>query len=291
MRSRGGGVVLLHLLPLLVPFIALFVTGIAVTFLQSFGLFAPGTGDTGLFSAYRAVVSEPGFLHSFRYSLWVAFVSALTAVFLGIILALGIWRLSAGLRRTAVIYKLPLILPHISVAFIMLILFSQSGITASVARHLGFIENAAGFPDLFYNGSGGGIILSYVWKETPFAALMVLSVLHTLDPRYLDTARMLGGSPWKRFRRVILPHIAPAVHTTFIILFLYSFGAFDIPYLAGESSPQMLSVKVFNLYFRRELALRPQAMAMLAMMLFFALLFILIYLRIAGRLNPETRKL
>jgi putative spermidine/putrescine transport system permease protein len=53
----------------------------------------------------------------------------------------------------------------------------------------------------------------------------------------------------------------------------------------------MLSVRVFNLYFRRELALRPQAMAMLALMLLFALLFILIYLRVAGRLSPQARKL
>jgi putative spermidine/putrescine transport system permease protein len=269
----------------------LFVTGIAVTFLQSFGLFAPGAQGTGPLAAYRAVLTEPGFLRSFRFSLWVAFSSAVSAVVLGILLALGLWRLSAGLRRVAVIYKLPLILPHISVAFIMLIIFSQSGIAASIAHNLGLIENPAGFPDLFYNGSGAGLILSYVWKETPFAALMVISVLHTLDPRYLETARMLGGGPWRRLRRVILPHIAPAVHTTFIILFLYSFGAFDIPYLAGESSPQMLSVRVFNLYFRRELALRPQAMAMLALMLLFALLFILIYLRVAGRLSPQARKL
>lgn len=286
--------VMLHLMPILLPYAALFVAGISVTLLQSMGMLYASGGETeeaGLLAAYRALFSAPAILLSIRYSLWVALVSALLSVFLGVLLALGVWRLSYRFRRVAVIYKLPLILPHISVAFIMLLLFSQSGVIASLGYHLGIIEQPADFPNLFYNGSGSGIILSYLWKETPFAGLMVGASLTTLDVRYLYTGRMLGGGWWVTFRRVVLPHISPAIHTTFIILFLYSFGAFDIPYLAGESSPQMLSIRVFNLYFRGELAARPQAMAILVLMLLFSLLFILFYLRFALRLQAESRKL
>ena len=307
MSGHGGNRVVLHLLPLLLPYTALFVTGIVVTLLQSLGLlFTAGSvpegaaggavdgvasGAAGIAPAYREIFSSPGFFRSLRYSLWVAFASASAAVGLGTFLAIAIWRLPAGIRRAAVIYKLPLILPPVSVAFLMLLLFSQSGLLASLAYHAGLIDAAAQFPDLFYNGTGSGIILSYIWKETPFAVLMIIALLYSLDERYLHSGRMLGGGPWYRFRRIIFPHIAHAVHTTFIILFLYSFGAFDVPYLAGESAPQMLSIRVFNLYFRRELALRPQAMAILVLMLLFAVVCIIVYLRFAARMRQETRKL
>jgi putative spermidine/putrescine transport system permease protein len=79
--------------------------------------------------------------------------------------------------------------------------------------------------------------------------------------------------------------------TTFIILFLYSFGAFDIPFLLSESRPEMLSVFVYNLYFQRDLSRRPDAMATLVVMLLFSGLFILLYSHFVSRLRMEDRKL
>jgi putative spermidine/putrescine transport system permease protein len=89
----------------------------------------------------------------------------------------------------------------------------------------------------------------------------------------------------------VLPRLAPAMHTSFIILFLYSFGAFDIPYILSESRPGMLSIQVFNLYFRHDLARRPEAMAMLTIMFCFAVIFIIAYTRTVTRMEDTVRKL
>ena len=78
---------------------------------------------------------------------------------------------------------------------------------------------------------------------------------------------------------------------TFIILFLYGVGAFDIPFLLSESNPGMISIRVYNLYFRRDLANRPEAMAMLVAMFVFSLIFIWAYTRVVERLKPSERKL
>ncbi len=288
MRTRS---LIFHLLPLLIPFAALFLTGILITVLQSFGIGFSRPAGAGLFSAYREVFQSPFFLASVRHSLWIGLVSATFSVIAGMFLALLIWKISSRVKKYTVVYKIPLILPHITVAFIVLIIFSQSGVLASLAYKAGLISDPGGFPNLFYNKTGTGIILSYIWKEVPFATLMILSVLQKLDIRYIQTGTMLGAGFFQKLRHLILPHIAPAVHTTFIILFLYSFGAFDIPFLVGESSPQMLSITVFNLYFRAQLSSRPQAMAILTMMFLFSMIFITLYTRTVAAVNPNARKI
>ena len=74
-------------------------------------------------------------------------------------------------------------------------------------------------------------------------------------------------------------------------MFLYSFGAFDIPYILGESRPGMLSIHVYNIYFKHDLARRPEAMAILTLMFAFAVVFIIAYSKAVGRLENGVRKL
>lgn len=276
--------------PLLLPFIVLFAGGLAMTVAQSFGYFLPVPPDAAGTSAYAALLKQH-YLAAGVHSLWVASASTFLAVSLGTLLACLIWRLPTRLQSLAVVYKVPLILPHIGIAFIILVCWSQSGVLASIAYHLGWIETPGDFPSVIHGGWGAGMILAYVYKEIPFVVILVLAMLKRLDPLLVDTARMLGGSVTDTFRAVILPHIKPALHTSAIILFLYSFGAFDIPFLLSESSPGMLSIEVYNLYFQRELSNRPEAMAILVCMFLFSLAFIVAYTRIAARLDSGERKL
>jgi putative spermidine/putrescine transport system permease protein len=102
---------------------------------------------------------------------------------------------------------------------------------------------------------------------------------------------MFGAGRMRVFFKVVLPHLVPVMNTTFIILFLYSFGAFDIPFIVGESRPSMLSIQVYNLYFKRDLTNRPQAMAVLVLMFLFSVVFIYLYTRVSERLDSSGRKI
>jgi putative spermidine/putrescine transport system permease protein len=243
-----------------------------------------------MLSAYEELL-RPHLLAAGLHSLWVALASTTLAVGIGAIIAYLIWRLPARLEAYTVVYKTPLILPHIGVAFIVLVFWSQSGIVASLAHQLGWINSPGDFPSLIHGTSGAGIILAYVFKEVPFVIILTLAVLKRMDARLVQTAAMLGARPATIFRRIALPHMLPALHTAGIILFLYGFGAFDIPFLLGDSSPSMLSIEAYNLYFRRDLINRPTAMAILVCMFFFSLAFIVAYTRLAAHLNNRERKL
>ncbi len=283
MRKRKQG--LMQLTPLLVPFALVFLWGIGYTVFGAFTAEGPEGGLSFSLRHFRAVLADPLLRSSVFHTLTVSLFAAGISVILGTLLAMGLWVLPRKFKTFALMYKLPIILPHLTAAFIVLVLLSRSGIAASAAYHIGLIEGTAGFPDLLYGGSKFGLIAAYVWKEAPFAALLILSILSKLDFDYIRTGRMLGGSRLQLFRGIVYPHIAPVLDISFIILFLYTLGAFDIPYVIGGSSPRMLSITVYNLYFRRELAVRPQALALLTLLFLFSLIFVVIFFRITGKMR------
>ena len=289
-RQSALGLIL-RLSPLLLPFGVLFCGGVFLTVCQSFGVFTPLPSAGGILAAYGVILSDPSFFASFGFSMGVALASAAGSVSLATLLAYRVWQLPRALAGTALVYKIPLILPHIAVAFVVLVFWSRSGILASAAWHLGLIHSLHEFPNVLYSGWGMGMLLAYTLKGTPFAMLLILALLVRFDVRQIQTADMLGASGCRIFFAIVLPRLAPAIHTSFIILFLYSFGAFDIPFILSESRPGMLSLHVYDLYFKHDLAMRPEAMAILTLMFGFAVLFIIAYSRTVTRLENGVRKL
>lgn len=281
-------VVLLHLAPVLVPLAVLFGGGLFVTFLQSIDILTPFPGRFSGFRAYSYLLTQSWFFESFGYSVYVAFASAILSLILGTGIAYSIWR--SGTPGFSILYKIPLIMPHITVAFLTTLLLSDSGVVASISAHI-FQTNDIMPPSILFRGNGVGLIAAYVFKESAFATVLVLGVLVRIDSRLILTAANLGATRWTTFRRVLMPQLFPVMSTTFVILFLYSFGAFDIPYLLSESRPQMLSIFVYTTYFKQELYYRPIAAAALILMFLLATVFLVSYSRFSKYLSGQVRKL
>ncbi len=283
--------VVLGLLPLLLPYLALFGFGLMLTAVQGLGLFTPLGSDGPTLEYYRIVLHDQSLRQSFGFTLYVALVSATGSVLAGTLLALGLWRMPPALRPIGLIAKIGLILPHVAVAFVVALVFSRTGILSALAYHLGLIGSADQFPQLLHQGNGLGMILAYMLKGAPFALLLTSAALFGFDPRLVQTAHMLGAGRWQTFVQVILPRLLPAMHSAFIILFLYALGAFDIPFVLGESRPGMLPIRVYDIFFQQDLADRPLAMAILTIMFLISALFAALYLRLAAHLETGGRKL
>ncbi|WP_051177208.1 ABC transporter permease subunit [Halodesulfovibrio aestuarii] len=275
-----------YLSPLLIPFFLFFVGGIVLAVLQSLGLGLPFPYEGGLLDSYKELLT-PYMLRSFLLSIKVGAVAAFFSVVIGAVLAMGLWRMPPMLQQAGVIYKIPLILPHIAVGFIIFFFWAKSGLISSAMFHAGLTSTPQDFPSILFGGDGWGMIIAYTYKQIPFALLMVYASLKRLDIRLLETAYMLGAGRFRTFRTVTYPHISGALHSTFCILFLFGFGAFEIPFLLGGSQPAMLSIEAYNMYFRKELHHRPQAMAILICIFLFSIVFLTIYLRAVAKANPE----
>lgn len=245
---RGGERWLL--LPAVLVMGALFGGGLIWAAAESLGLATAHT-DPG-FDAYRRAISSPGFLAGLSMSLWIAGASTFLSAGLGLAVALAV-RDALSRPGPSLLLWLPLPVPHLIAGVLIIVTLGGGGHLARVLD---------GFTPLSLHGPWAlGAILAYVWKETPFIALFVAGHLQTL-PRGLDgTARVLGASPAQTFRRVTWPLIRPSLLAAAAITFLFSFGAFEVPFLFGISHPIPLPVLAHQAYMSTALVDRPLAMA------------------------------
>lgn len=273
----------LLLTPALVVLGLLFAGGLYAAVLQSLG-YVPAIGQTGLdFEAYREVITSKSFLDSLALTLYVSFVSTGVATVLAVLAALAL-RHAPG-RMSSVIFQIPVTIPHLVAAVGVALVVAQTGLGARIAYALGLIGEPSQFPALLYDKYAVGIILTYVWKETPFIALVVLAALSGVAGELEDVARTLGANAWQRFWHVIFPVIAPGVVAASLIVFAFDLGAFEVPFLLGQDHPTMLPVTAYEEYRSIQLSDRPNAMAINVLLALMTAAFAAFYLRLSRRLG------
>ncbi len=251
----------LLVLPLLL-LLGIFLLGIGNALVQSFG-YIPAFGlKRFTLEYYAAILQNPGFLASVRLSLYISLVSSAAAVVLGTLLCAALVYTGRARGFALFIARLPILVPHTVVALMVAATFSQSGILARLCYQLGLIGAPADFPNLLYNAGSGGILLAYVWKEAPFVAYFVLALMAGISAGLGEAAATLGASPLRGFFAVTLPLSLPAIAKAFIIIFAYSFGAYELPFLLGATLPRALPVQAYLEYTHPDLLHRPYAMAM-----------------------------
>ncbi len=261
----------------------LFAGGLVSAVVQSVG-YMPAIGQTEInLDAYREVLSGGEFLDSFLLTVYVAGVSTAVSTVLAVLAAMTLRR-SSG-RVSAVVFQLPITIPHLLAAVGIALVVSQTGLGARLAAALGLIGEPKEFPALLYDRYSVGIILTYVWKEVPFVALVVLAALRGVAGELEDVARTLGASSWQRFWYVVFPVISPGVVAASLLVFAFTFGAFEVPYLLGKTYPTMLPVMAYNEYRDIELSARPLAMAINVLISFITAIFAALYLRLAKDLG------
>ena len=271
------------LAPAILVILLLFMGGLVTGFLRSLGYFPLiGLNDFN-FDAYSIIFTDNGFIRSFILTFHIAFTSTLIASILAVASAMLLRPAFRGKRFVQFIFSLNLTIPHLVGAVGVLYLFSGSGLVSRLATGAGLIDSPAGFPAMVNDPWAIGIIIQYVWKEIPFIGVIVLAILLSVGEDYESVARSLGANRWQAFRNVTLPLIMPGVVSASVIVFAFTFGAFEIPWLLGSTFPKALPVLAFESYTDVDLAARPQAMAMAMVIAVMSSLMILAYMKVSRR--------
>lgn len=265
---------------LLLPFIllgVLFLLGIGNALLQSFG-YIPALGLSEFtIRYYEEIFQNPVLLDSVRTSLSIAFLSSVLATVFGVLVCAALvytgsirgWRLQ--------LIKLPILIPHMVVALFAVTFLSQNGLLARILYALGLLSSQENFPQLLYDQKNVGIIISYLWKEIPFVAYFTLTLMASVSTTLGEASENLGVSKLKTFFHITLPLSMPAVKKAFLIIFAFSFGAYELPFLLGATLPKALPVQAYVEYVNPDLRHRPYAMAMNSIMLMLTLVMSAVY--------------
>ena len=202
---------------------------------------------------------------------------------LAVAAALLLRRTFFGRATVNFLFQLNLTVPHLVGAVGILYLFSQSGTFARLAAEWNLIQRPGEFPALVFDPYAIGIILQYVWKEIPFIGVIVLANMQALGEDYESVARSLGASRWQAFRHVLLPLIFPGALSASVIVFAFTFGAYEIPAILGANYPAALPVLAYRKYTDVDLAARPEAMAMAIVIALLSAVMIYFYIRYTRR--------
>jgi sorbitol/mannitol transport system permease protein len=119
------------------------------------------------------------------------------------------------------------------------------GLFAWITRSLGFgtIEFFSRMPML-------SIVLIVGWEWTPFAVLILLPALHSLNPEQIEAARLDGGGPIALFRYIQLPHLLRPMAVVAMIEMIFFLSLFAEIYVATGGGPGLASTNLAYLIFR-----------------------------------------
>jgi spermidine/putrescine transport system permease protein len=218
---------------------------------------------------YRELASDTAVLSALRNSLIVAVISTIIATALGTAAALSLerfrWR---GQRTFDGMLFLPVIIPDVTMAVMMLLFFVQ------VFR---FAGNLFGFTGGFGLTT---IVLSHVAFNISFVAVVVRARLAGTSRVFEEAAADLYASPWRTFRHVTLPIIGPGIAGGALLALTLSLDDVVITSFVAGPGSTTLPVYVFGLVRR---GVTPLINAVSVLMLAGSMLLVVISLTLQGR--------
>ncbi|HSK21561.1 MAG TPA: ABC transporter permease [Egicoccus sp.] len=218
---------------------------------------------------YRALVNDRNVLGALQNSLIVAVVSTAVSTVLGTAAAISLERFRyRGQRAFDGLLYLPVIIPDVTMAVMMLLFFVQAF-------------------DLIFLASGwapslglGTISLAHIAFNISFVAVVVRARLAGLDPSLEEAAADLYASRWVAFRRVTLPLIAPGVAGGALLALTLSLDDVVITSFVSGPGSTTLPVYVFGLVRR---GVTPLINAVSVLMLAGSMLLVLLSLLLQRR--------
>jgi len=126
-----------------------------------------------------------------------------------------------------------------------------------------------------------GLVVGSVLYSLPFAVQPMAASFSSIDRKLLDASALLGASPWRTFRRIVLPLGLPGVLTGFVLSFAHTLGEFGVVLMIGGNIPgatQTVSILIYDQVQALDYATANRT-ALLLLALCFILLTILYGLR------------
>ena len=260
--------------------------GICTCILQSLGYFPLIGLDNITFDYYKEILSNQQFINSLILSLKTSIISSIIATVIGVLLAYLMTKNRVSKLRYFLL-NLPIIVPHIIVVMLAFAVFSKTGIIARILYNLNIISDSSEFVSLVNDKAGIGIIIVYIYKGMPFIAITVYNILKSLDVKLEDVALNLGANKFQVLKLVIMPQIMPTILSSFIVIFAFSFGSFEVPYLIGATNPKALPVNAYINYINTDLAQRPLSMAMNSILTGISFILLILYNLIFTKLKKN----
>jgi multiple sugar transport system permease protein len=193
---------------------------------------------------YITVLSSATWWRDLWHTLLITGVSVAIELVIGMLLALIMHRaiFGRGTIRTAALVPYGIITVVAAFAWRFAWSSSEGGFVPKV---LGFSFDPVATTEPFWNYVV--VILTEVWKTTPFMALLLLAGLTIVPDELNEAARVDGANNWQRFWKITVPLMKPAILVALLFRTLDAFRIFDSVYIISNgNNPNVETVSVLD---------------------------------------------
>ncbi|WP_205856725.1 carbohydrate ABC transporter permease [Phytoactinopolyspora endophytica] len=203
---------------------------------------------------YRNGLDPSGAIGS---ALWATFLRTLVFAVLVVFLSWALGMLAAYLLNTDVrargAFRMLFLVPFAVPTFVAVIgwsfIFSRDdgALNHVLVDQLGLFDER---PFWLIGGNAfWAIVVVAVWRLWPFAFLMLFAALQNVPHELHEAGALDGTSRWRQFRSITLPTIRPVNAVVILIMGLWSFNEFAIPYVLFGPQPPESATLLSNLIY------------------------------------------
>jgi multiple sugar transport system permease protein len=188
---------------------------------------------------YVTVLTDPLWWRDVWNTVVIMVVTVGVELVIGFAFAYVMWKIifARGVIRTSILIPYGII--TVVSAFAWQFAFSLNN---------GFVNGWLPFVDSDFNWFGdhwsamSAIMVSEIWKTTPFMALLLLAGLSQVSGDMVEAAQVDGASWWQRLYKVILPNMKAAIMVAVLFRALDAFRIFDNIYVMTRGAQDTESV-------------------------------------------------
>ena len=239
--------------PAVVLLLGWMIIPLALTLYFSFlryNLLMPGMETWAGWSNYYYFLTDPAFFAALTNTLLlvggVLVITITGGVLLALLLDQPMW--GQGIVRVLVIAPF-FVMPTVS-ALVWKNMFMNpvSGLFAELSKSIGLQPY-----DFLSQAPLASIILIVSWQWLPFATLILLTAIQSLNSEQMEAAEMDGASPLSRFFHIVLPHLSRAITVVILIQTIFLLSVFAEILVTTNGGPGTASTNLTYLVYAQSL--------------------------------------
>lgn len=221
--------------------------------LWSWRITSPARGVfVGLENYRRLLLEDPEFWPVLGFTAAFTVSTIALEFLLGLGTALLLSGLGRGRRVLTPFVLLPYMIPAVVVGLVWRLLWTKDyGL-------VNFLLGRVGIRPVLWLGepfaAGVAVVVSEVWRSTPFVTLVLLAGLAALPLEPHEAAAVDGASRWQAFRHVTLPLLLPSITVALLFQTIFKLRVFDLIFILTGGGPGIatlpLGILVYRQYFR-----------------------------------------
>ena len=194
--------------------------------------------EPGFELTHYARFFSPLFIQRILVSIEFASIAALLSVIIAFPFTYFLSRFNRRMQVITLVFILSVLsLSEVIVAYSWSVLLSRTAGISNLFVMLGLMEKPTSWTPGY-----GAVMFGLTYFNLPFATLIMYPQCTRLDRELTEASQTLGASPIKTFFTVVVPLLWPTILTAFIVLFVFTMGAFVTPQWLGKPEHGMFAI-------------------------------------------------